>query len=176
MQWDFSLFWRKAHISLKHSGVQLLGLWHWTNGLNGIVWQDLVWNEHLFILVVVYHLITAFNKHVGRSTAISWYVSRKCSDIDKLPACLRNCNNNQIYKRIIKEVWRQDAFREKKLSLCIISTLNYVIIQSKWNSLLLVYKYVVPLCDIKSSTVWDYKLSSFIFKWFGNIWSWAKCF
>ena len=38
----------------------------------------------------------------------------------------------------------------KRLSLGIISTLNCIITQSKWNLSLLVYKYVVLLCDIKS--------------------------
>lgn len=45
----------------------------------------------------------------------------------------------------------------KRLSLGIISTLNCIITQSKWNSSLLVYKYVVLLCDIKSSAASDYE-------------------
>lgn len=70
-----------------------------------------------------------------------------------------------IIIKYTKESWRKledKMVSEKRLSLGIISTLNYIITQSKWNPPLLLYKYVVLFCDIKSQTVWDCKLSSAI--------------
>lgn len=177
MQRGFSPFWGKVHnVSLKRSSVKLVQLCFWMDGLNG---TDLVRNEHLLILLVSCQLSAAFNKSVWRwHGAISWYVSWKCSDIDTLS---NSVSGMRIIIKYTTESLRNpedEMVLGKRLSLAIISTLNCIITQSKWNPALLVYKYVVLLCHIKSWRVWDCELSSTtsIFKGLDNPWSWAKPF